>query len=72
MEFVKIETTGFQAISNKLKETEEDNEVLRKELEYYKNYAVELEKEINDMKATRKYLTSKDAGKRFAEELLGA
>ena len=72
MEFVKIETTGFQAICNKLKESEEDNEVLRKELEYYKKYAVELEKEINDMKATRKYLTAKDAGKRFAEELLGA
>ena len=31
----------------------------------------ELETEIEDMKFTRKYLTSEEAGKRFAQELLG-
>ena len=31
----------------------------------------DLESEIQDMKFTRKYLTSEEAGKRFAQELLG-
>ena len=31
----------------------------------------ELENEIADMKFTRKYLTSEEAGRRFAQELLG-
>jgi hypothetical protein len=31
----------------------------------------ELESEIADMKFTRKYLTSEEAGKAFARELLG-
>ena len=31
----------------------------------------ELESEIKDMKFTRKYLTSEEAGKQFARELLG-
>lgn len=31
----------------------------------------ELESEIKDMKFTRKYLTSEDAGRAFARELLG-
>jgi hypothetical protein len=30
-----------------------------------------LQEEIADMKFTRKYLTSEEAGKRFAQELLG-
>ena len=32
---------------------------------------LELESEIADMRFTRKYLTSEEAGKRFAQELLG-
>ena len=32
----------------------------------------ELESEIADMKFTRKYLTSEEAGKRFAQELLNS
>lgn len=31
----------------------------------------DLESEIADMKFTRKYLTSEEAGRRFAQELLG-
>jgi hypothetical protein len=31
----------------------------------------DLESEIQDMKFTRKYLTSEDAGRQFAKELLG-
>ena len=31
----------------------------------------ELQEEIQDMKFTRKYLTSEEAGRRFAQELLG-
>lgn len=31
----------------------------------------ELESEIKDMRFTRKYLTSEEAGKQFARELLG-
>ena len=30
-----------------------------------------LQEEIEDMKFTRKYLTSEEAGRRFAQELLG-
>ena len=71
MEFIKIELKGFQQICNKLKETEESNEVLKEELEYYKNYAISLEKEINEMVATRKYLNYGDAGRQFSMELLG-
>ena len=62
-----------------------ENEKLREELTYFKarNYTLikqcqklanrnqKLECEIADMKFTRKYLTSEDAGRRFAEELLG-
>ena len=32
---------------------------------------MELESEIKDMRFTRKYLTSEEAGRRFAQELLG-
>ena len=37
----------------------------------YSRRIQELESEIADMKFTRKYLTSEDAGKAFARELLG-
>ena len=55
-----------------------DNEFLRKQNRALKlrcsKYCLQnrkLEEEIKDMKFTRKYLTSEEAGKRFAEELLG-
>lgn len=41
------------------------------ELAYYQQRCADLEETIDDMKATRKYLTAKDAGKAFARELLG-
>ena len=37
----------------------------------YSQRIIELESEIADMKFTRKYLTSEEAGKAFARELLG-
>jgi len=69
-----------------------DKKVLGNELTYFKEYAADLEEEVNrlknrcrqltvenhdllcennDMKFTRNYLTSEDAGKAFARELLG-
>lgn len=48
-----------------------DNQILSHELAYFKEYAADLEAEIADMKNTRKYLTAEDAGRRFAQELLG-
>ena len=55
-----------------------DNEFLRKQNASCKmrcsKYAIEnqeLRDEIADMKFTRKYLTSEEAGKAFARELLG-
>ena len=47
------------------------NQLMADELTYFKTRCADLEDEIQDMKNTRKYLTSKDAGKKFAESLLG-
>ena len=57
---------------------EAENKELKQDLTLFKarcrNLASEnweLKKEIADLKFTRKYLTSEEAGRRFAEELLG-
>ena len=95
----KIEAKGFQDLCLRFGKLEEENKqlkannkVLGNELTYFKEYAADLEEDINhiktrcrklsvenhdlklqvqDMKFTRKYLTSKEAGKAFARELLG-
>ena len=55
-----------------------DNEFLQRQNNACKircsRYALQvraLEEEVADMKFTRKYLTGEEAGKRFAQELLG-
>lgn len=74
----KIDIKGFYDLCNRLKELEtenkqlkQDNKILGNELTYFKEYSADLEAEINDMKATRKYLTAEKAGKAFAQSLLG-
>lgn len=47
------------------------NSALRFRCATYSRKNMELEAEIRDMKFTRDYLTSEDAGKAFARELLG-
>ena len=76
----KIETLTAQ--NEQLKDENETlfetNELLIKEIRDIKAKCSELSKEnislkleIKDMKFTRNFLTSEDAGKRFAESLLG-
>ena len=78
LEFIQIEATGFQDICQRLADLEKENEFLEKQNKALKlrcgKYCVEnrkLQEEIADMKFTRKYLTSEEAGKQFAQELLG-
>lgn len=76
--FVNIETKGFQDLCNRIAELEKENEFLEKQNKALKircsDYCLrvnKLECEIQDMKFTRNYLTSEEAGARFAQELLG-
>ena len=78
LNIVQIEATGFQDLCNRIAELEKENEFLDKQNKALKlrcgKYSLkigELENEIADMKFTRKYLTSEEAGKAFARELLG-
>lgn len=85
LNFVKIEATGFQDLCNKIAELEEENKSIKLENDFLQrqnnalklrcsNYAIEnreLTDEINDLRFTHKYLTSEEAGKQFAQELLG-
>ena len=77
-----LEKEGLEAhiqfLEQSLLDLEADNKFLRKQNRALKlrcgKYCVEnrkLEEEIADMKFTRKYLTSEEAGRRFAQELLG-
>ena len=50
---------------------QKQNSALRFRCATYSRKNMELEAEIRDMKFTRDYLTSEDAGKAFARELLG-
>ena len=47
------------------------NSALKLRCSKYSITITELESEIADMRFTRKYLTSEEAGKAFAQELLG-
>ena len=76
--FVNIETKGFQDLCNRIAELEAENEFLQKQNRALKircsKCALEtrkLEEEIADLRFTHKYLTSEEAGRRFAQELLG-
>ena len=85
LNFIKIEATGFQSICDKLAETEKENQKLKDELLYFKSRSFSMVKrcktlasenqklkdENADLTFTHKYLTAEDAGKRFAQELLG-
>ena len=76
--FIKIEAKGFQNICDRLAELENEKEFLQRQNKALKlrcsKYAVEnkdLESEIAELRFTHKYLTSEEAGRKFAEELLG-
>ena len=83
--YVKIEANGFQDICTRLAELEEENKSIKMDNDFLQRqntalklrcskYAVEnreLTDEINDLRFTHKYLTSEEAGKAFAQELLG-
>lgn len=78
LDFIKIEATGFQDLCNRIRELENENEFLKRQNTALKFRAakdskrlMELESEIADLRFTHKFLTSEEAGKRFAEELLG-
>ena len=68
----------LQTLKNENCSLKADNDFLQKQNRALKlrcgKYCLQisdLESEIQDMKFTRKYLTSEEAGKRFAQELLG-
>ena len=68
----------LQTLKNENHSLKVDNDFLQKQNRALKlrcgKYCLQisdLESEIQDMKFTRKYLTSEEAGKRFAQELLG-
>ena len=68
----------IEFLEQSLLDLEADNKFLKRQNNALKlrcsDYSLrisELESEIADMKFTRKYLTSEEAGKQFAKELLG-
>ena len=76
--FIKVEANSFQELCDRLAELENENKFLKKQNNALKmrcsKYCLEisdLETEINDLKFTQKFLNSEEAGRRFAEELLG-
>ena len=78
LKFIKIEAKGFQDICDRLAELEQENEFLDKQNKALKlrcgKYCLEnkeLRNEIEDLKFTINFLSSEDAGKAFAQDLLG-
>ena len=68
----------LQTLKNEIHSLKVDNDFLQRQNRALKlrcgKYSLrisDLESEITDMKFTRKYLTSEEAGKAFARELLG-
>ena len=82
---IKLDTNSFIEMCQKIDDLTEENKRLEDELTHFKarNFSLskrcreltienhDLALEIKDMKFTKKYLTSEEAGKRFAQELLG-
>lgn len=62
--FIKVELKSFQDMCKQITDLKAQCKELSEENLFLKS-------EIQDMKFTRKYLTSEDAGKAFARELLG-
>jgi hypothetical protein len=74
--FIKIESTGFTDLCNRIAELEQENEFLDKQNKALKlrcgKYCLEnkeLRNEIEDLKFTKNFLSSEDAGKMFARSL---
>ena len=65
------EIKGFIEASEKTAFLKRQNTALKMRCSKYCLENRKLQEEIADMKFTRKYLTSEEAGKRFAQELLG-
>ena len=68
----------LQTLKNENRSLKADNDFLQRQNNALKmrcsKYAIEnreLTDEINDLRFTHKYLTSEEAGKQFAQELLG-
>ena len=82
---VKIDSKSFADMCKQIIELEEENKSIKMDNDFLQRqnaalklrcskYSIEnreLQDEINDMRFTRKYLTSEEAGRKFAEELLG-
>jgi hypothetical protein len=76
LHFIKIEATGFQDICDRLAGLEQENEFLDKQNKALKlrcgKYCLEnkeLRNEIEDLKFTKNFLSSEDAGKMLARSL---
>ena len=61
----------IRAFINRSEELSKQNFILKEECRNLTAENQSLKLEIKDMKFTRKYLTSEEAGRRFAQELLG-
>ena len=79
LHFIKIEAKGFQDICDRLAELEQENEFLDKQNKALKlrcgKYCLEnkeLRSEIEDLKFTKNFLSSEDAGEMFASDFGGA
>lgn len=64
IDFIKVDLKSFQSMCKQIDDLKARCKELSKENLILKN-------EISDMKFTRNYLTSEEAGKAFARELLG-
>ena len=77
---IKLDLKSFQDMCKTIEELTNENQDLKLDNDFlqkqnncskYCLQVQELESEIADMRFTRKYLTSEEAGRRFAQELLG-
>ena len=83
--YIKLDIKSFQDMCKNITELTEENKSLRLDNDFLEKQNAacklrcsklsiqvrELESEIADMRFTRKYLTSEEAGRQFARELLG-
>ena len=84
-DYIKVETKSFQDMCEQIIALTEENQSLKIDNDFLQRqnsackmrcsqYAIEnkeLRDEIADLRFTHKYLTSEEAGKQFARELLG-